>query len=314
MWQILEPNVESVRRRLASEFGCDLEELAITRNASEALEIAQLGLDLKPGDEVLTTNQDYPRMLETWDQRVRRDGIKLTKISIPTPAKNLSDLTACFEKAITPQTRVLHFCHVINLTGQILPVADICRLGRARGLTTIVDGAHAFAHFPFSAKDFDCDYYGTSLHKWLLAPVGTGFLYVKRARIAAHWPLTPANVSLANDIRKFEQIGTHPAAMHNAIAEALVFHRGIGVARRAARVRYLKERWAVRLQKAPRIRLATSLDPHPLVRPRNGWHRRGRSRQDRRADVGPLPHHRHADRARRVPRRARHTECLHDTG
>ena len=261
MWQILEPNVESVRRRLASEFGCDMEELAITRNASEALEIAQLGLDLKPGDEVLTTNQDYPRMLETWDQRARRDGITVTKISIPTPARNLADLTACFEKAITPRTRVLHFCHVINLTGQILPVADICRLGRSRGLTTIVDGAHAFAHFSFSAKEFDCDYYGTSLHKWLLAPVGTGFLYVKRGRIAAHWPLTPANVGLANDIRKFEQIGTHPAAMHNAIAEALVFHRGIGVARRAARVRYLKERWALRLQKVQRIRFATNLDP-----------------------------------------------------
>ncbi len=155
----------------------------------------------------------------------------------------------------------MHFCHVINLTGQILPVVDICRMARARGLTIIVDGAHAFAHFPFSLKDFDCDYYGTSLHKWLLAPVGTGFLYVKRPRIAAHWPLTPANASLNNDIRKFEQIGTHPAAMHNAIAEAIVFHRGIGAARKAARVRYLKERWALRLQKVPRITLATNLDP-----------------------------------------------------
>ena len=150
---------------------------------------------------------------------------------------------------------------MINLTGQILPVADLCRLGRARGLTIIVDGAHAFAHFPFSAKDFDCDYYGTSLHKWLLAPVGTGFLYVKRDRIAAHWPLTPANASLSKDIRKFEQIGTHPAAMHNAIAEALVFHRGIGVARRAARMRYLKQRWAQRVQRVPGIRFATNLDP-----------------------------------------------------
>ena len=261
MWQILEPNIEPVRQRLAAEFGCDPEELAITRNASEALEIAQLGLDLKPGEEVLTTNQDYPRMLETWDQRALRDRITVTRISIPAPARTHAEITARFEQAITPQTKVLHFCHVINLTGQILPVADICRLGRARGLTIIVDGAHAFAHFPFSAKDFDCDYYGTSLHKWLLAPVGTGFLYVKRSRIAGHWPLTPANASLAGDIRKFEQIGTHPAAMHNAIAEALVFHRGIGVARRAARMRYLKQRWALRLQKLPAIRFATNLDP-----------------------------------------------------
>jgi len=261
MWQILEPNIESVRRRLASEFGCDPEELAITRNASEALQIAQLGLDLKPGDEVLTTNQDYPRMLDTWEQRVRRDAVKLTKISIPTPGTTLDEIAARFEKAITPKTKVVHFCHVINLTGQILPVAEICRMARARGLTTIVDGAHAFAHFPFSAKDFDCDYYGTSLHKWLLAPVGTGFLYVKRDRIASLWPLTPANARLANNIRKFEEIGTHPAAMHNAIAEALVFHRGIGAAHRAARVRYLKERWALRLQKVPRVRLATNLSP-----------------------------------------------------
>src|SRR5512142_2567607 len=140
MWQILEPNIEPVRQRLAAEFGCDPEELAITRNASEALEIAQLGLDLKPGDEVLTTNQDYPRMLETWDQRAARDRIKVTKISIPAPAKTHAEIVARFEQAITPQTRVLHFCHVVNLTGQILPVADICRLGRAHNLTVIVDG------------------------------------------------------------------------------------------------------------------------------------------------------------------------------
>jgi selenocysteine lyase/cysteine desulfurase len=124
-----------------------------------------------------------------------------------------------------------------------------------------VDGAHAFAHFPFWAKDIDCDYYGCSLHKWLLAPVGTGFLRVRRDRIAAHWPLMPGSASLAGNIRKFEEIGTHPAAMHNATAEALVFHRGIGATRRAARVRYLKERWARRLQKVPRITFATNLDP-----------------------------------------------------
>jgi selenocysteine lyase/cysteine desulfurase len=261
MWQILEPNIETVRRRLAAAFGCDPEEMAITRNASEALQIAQLGLDLKPGDEVLTTNQDYPRMLDTWEQRVRRDGIKLMTISFPVPATSMADLTARFEKAITPRTKVIHFCHVINLTGQIFPVKDICALARSRGLTTIVDGAHAFAHFPFSARDFDCDYYGTSLHKWLLAPIGTGFLYVKRERIAGHWPLTPANASLANNIRKFEEIGTHPAANHNAIAEALNFLSGIGIERKAARLRYLKDRWARRLEKQPGIRLNTSFDP-----------------------------------------------------
>ena len=261
MWQILEPNIEAVRRRLAHHFGCDAEELAITRNASEALQICQLGLDLEPGDEVVTTNQDYPRMLDTWEQRVRRDGIRLTKIAFSVPPPTLDDLRVRIEQALTPRTRVLHFCHITNLTGQIFPVRDICRLARARGIRTIVDGAHAFAHFPFSGRDLECDYYGTSLHKWLLAPVGTGFLYVRRDLVRDLWPLTPANEKLTDDIRKFEEIGTHPAANHNAIAEALTFHEAIGIERKAARLRYLKERWAERLRSQPRVRILTSFDP-----------------------------------------------------
>ncbi len=262
MWNLLEPNIESVRRNLAAEAGCDAEELAITRNASEALQICQLGLDLKAGDEVLTTNQDYGRMLDTWDQRVRRDGIKLTKISFPVPAPSLADLQSRFEKAITPRTKVIHFCHITNLTGQIFPVRDIARMARTRGIQTIVDGAHAFAHFPFKVRELECDYYGTSLHKWLLAPVGTGFLYVRRENIEKLWPLTPANVSKTKDIRKFEEVGTHPAANHNAIAEALAFHQAIGIERKSARLRYLKDRWARRLEKQPGVKILTSFDPN----------------------------------------------------
>lgn len=261
MWQVLEPNLETVRRRLAAEFGCDAEELAVTRNASEALQIAQLGIDLKAGDEVLTTNQDYPRMLDTWQQRVRREGIVLKQISFPVPPPSQADLFHRFEQAVSPRTKVIHVCHITNLTGQIFPVRDICRMARARGIVTIVDGAHAFAHFPFMLADLECDYYGTSLHKWLLAPVGTGFLYVRRARIKEHWPLTPANESRAADIRKFEEIGTHPAAMHNAIAEALEFHHSIGGARKAARLRYLRNRWAKRLHETPGAKVLTSFDP-----------------------------------------------------
>ena len=261
MWQILEPNIESVRRQLALEFGCDPEELAVTRNASEALQIAQLGLTLKPGDEVVTTNQDYGRMIDTWEQRVRRDGIKLTKISFPVPPKSPQDLADRLIGAITPSTRVLHFCHITNLTGQIFPVRQVCDEARRRGIKTVVDGAHAFAHFPYKAADLGCDYYGTSLHKWLLAPIGTGFLYVRRENIASLWPLTPADASKASDIRKFEEIGTHPAANHNAISEALTFHEGIGIERKAARLRYLSDRWAKRLAEHPKIRLQTSLDP-----------------------------------------------------
>ena len=261
MWQILEPNIETVRRRLAAEFGCSPEEMAITRNASEALQIAQLGIDLKAGDEVVTTNQDYGRMLDTWDQRVRREGIMVKKISFPVPPPSMDDLADRLMSAIGPKTKVLHFCHITNLTGQIFPVKKICDAARAKGVKTIVDGAHAFAHFPFKASDLGCDYYGTSLHKWLLAPIGTGFLYVRRENIDGLWGLTPTAASRAKDIRKFEEIGTHPAANHNAIAEALTFHDGIGSERKAARLRYLRDRWATRLTATGKFKLHTSLDP-----------------------------------------------------
>ena len=261
MWRILEPQIENVRQRLARNFGCDPEELAITRNASESLEICIFGLNLKPGDEVLTTNQDYPRMLTSWRQRERRDGIKVNTISFPVPPPSLDDLYSRFERAITPRTKVIHFCHITNLTGQIFPVKRICQLGRERGIEVIVDGAHAFAHFPFQHHDLDCDYYGTSLHKWLLAPIGTGFLYVKKAKIKNLWPLMAADVKQDEDIRKFEEIGTHPAANHNAIAEALTFHEGIGIERKAARLRYLKERWARRLEQNKGVRVLTPYDP-----------------------------------------------------
>jgi isopenicillin-N epimerase len=261
MWQVLEPNKETIRRRLAASFGCDPEELALTRNASEALQIAQLGLNLAPGDEVVTTNQDYGRMLGTWAQRVERDRIVVKQISFPAPPPSLADVTRRFEAAVTSRTKVIHVCHITNLSGQILPVRDICRLARARGITTIVDGAHAYGHFPFTLADLECDYYGTSLHKWLLAPVGTGFLYVRRPLIKGHWALTPAPEKLADDIRKFEEVGTHPAANHLAIAEALVFHQTIGVERKAARLRYLRRRWSDRLRAQPRVRILTSDDP-----------------------------------------------------
>jgi isopenicillin-N epimerase len=255
----LEQNKETARRRLAAEFGCDKEELAITRNSSEALQIAQNGLDLKPGDEVLTTEQDYGRMLTTWDQRSRRDGIKVVRINFPVPTTQ-DDLVQRFEKAITPQTKVLHFCHITNLTGQLFPVKRLSQMARQRGILTIVDGAHAFAHFPFKLADLDCDYYGTSLHKWLLAPHNTGFLYVRRERIIPTWPLTAAPARRNNDIRKFEEVGTIAAAPFAAINEALAFHQAVGADRKAARLRYLTMRWVNRLRQNPRIRIHSNLD------------------------------------------------------
>lgn len=261
MWRDLDPGVETVRRDLARHFGCDKEEMAITRNASEALEIAIYGIDLKPGDEILTTNQDYPRMLNSWKQREQREGVVLRTVSFPTPPDDLAELAAIFEKNVTPKTKVIMLCHITNLTGQIFPVGTICRMARKRGIVTIVDGAHAFAHFQFKHRDLDCDYYGTSLHKWLSAPIGTGFLYVRRDRIKDHWPLMAAPDPHKDDIRKFEEIGTHPAANRLAIADALRFYEGLGPARKEARMRYLKNRWARRLDGQKGVRILTSFDP-----------------------------------------------------
>jgi isopenicillin-N epimerase len=261
MIAVLEPQVEMVRRRLAQAAGCDPEEIAITRNSSEALENAQYGIDLKAGDEVLTTNQDYPRMLTTFRQRERREGIVLKTISFPVPPPGMDDLYQRFEKAVTPRTRLILVCHITNRTGQIFPIKRICAMAHARNIPVIVDGAHAFSHFPFQISDLDCDYYGVSLHKWTYAPVGTGFLYVRKSRIAGTWPLMAAGLSQDNDIRKFEEIGTHPAANHNAITEALVFNEHLGIDRKAARLRYLRDRWALRLAQNPKCRILHSADP-----------------------------------------------------
>ncbi|MFQ5752199.1 MAG: aminotransferase class V-fold PLP-dependent enzyme [bacterium] len=261
MWRILEPQRESVRRRLAHVFKCDPEEIALTRNASEGLQICQLGMDLKPGDEVLTTNQDYPRMLNTFKQRERREGIVLKQFSIPIPAEDPDEIVSLFEEHITSKTKVILMCHMINLTGQILPVKPVVQMARKKGIPVIVDGAHTFAHFAFTQKDLDCDYFATSLHKWLFAPHGTGMLYVKKDKIAHLWPMMAASESMDDDIRKYEEIGTHPAANYLAIADAVAFHRGIGAKRKEARMIFLRDRWAKRLMQHDRVRLHTSLKP-----------------------------------------------------
>src|SRR5213083_1382704 len=262
MWQILEPQSETIRTGLAELFGCDREEIAITRNASESLETLLLGLDLKSGDEVLTTTQDYGRMLTTIRQREQREGIKLNLIKIPIPPKNINEITAAFQRAITPRTRLIQIAHQVNITGQITPVKAVCQMARARGVETIVDGAHSFAQFDFNQKDLDCDYFGTSLHKWLYAPKGTGLLYVKRDKIAKVWPLFAAEEKQKADIRKFEEVGTHSAAPRLAIGEALLFHNGIGGKRKEARLRYLSRYWMNRLKDVPKIRFNTSFDPN----------------------------------------------------
>ncbi len=261
MWRILEPQREPVRRRLARFSKCSPEEIALTRNASEGLQIVQNGLDLSSGDEVLTTTQDYGRMINTFKQRECRDGIVMKQFKIPVPAENDNEIVHLFEKNITPKTKMILMCHMINLTGQILPVKKVVRMARKYDIPVIVDGAHAFAHFDFDMTDLECDYYATSLHKWLCAPHGTGMLYVRKNKIPGLWPLQASNECGKDDIRKFEEIGTHPAANYLAIGDALTFHQGIGSKNKEARLTYLRDRWAKRLLKHDGITLHTSLNP-----------------------------------------------------
>jgi len=261
MWQIQEPQREGVRERMAREWGVDPGEIAFVRNASEGLQTCQFGLDLTRGDEVLTTTQDYPRMITTFRQRERREGVVLKQIQVPVPAEDPDEVVRLFEEAITPRTRMILCCHVINLTGQIFPVRALGDLGRRHGIPVVVDGAHALAHFDFKLSDLAVDYYATSLHKWLFAPHGTGLLYVAKDKIPGLWPLMAAPERMDDDIRKYEEIGTHPAAGYLAIGEALTFHQGIGSQRKEARLRYLRDYWARPLLDHDGFRLHTSLDP-----------------------------------------------------
>ncbi|HEY0863960.1 MAG TPA: aminotransferase class V-fold PLP-dependent enzyme [Lacunisphaera sp.] len=257
----IQPGIEQVRRRLAAMLGCSVEEVALTRNTSESLQIAQMGLNLKSGDEIVSTNQDYPRMNTAWRQRERRDGVVLKLVSFPVPPPSMDTLYDRVFSAVTERTRVILICHMTYTTGQIFPVKRICDEARRRGITTIVDGGHTFAQFPFTVADLGCDVYGSSLHKWLCAPVGNGLLYVRREVIPSIWPLLAAGPSKANDIRKFEETGTHPFALRAAVSDALAFHEEIGGERKAARLRFLRERWMRALQDVPGVKLLTSMDP-----------------------------------------------------
>jgi isopenicillin-N epimerase len=257
----LRPQREAVRSRLAALANCSPEEIALTRNTTEALNIVIAGLPLKEGDEVLATDQEYHSMLNALRQRAERDGITLKTIPIPTPPKRLDDLAEAIERAITAKTRAVLISHIVDATGQIFPARRIADIAHARGAQVIVDGALSFGTIEVDLQAMDCDYYGTSLHKGLHAPLGTGFLYVKRERITALWPLFGAARPRSEDIRKFEAIGTHPMYQIAAVNQALDFHEALGVARIRARLHYLKRHWADQLARLPKVRFHTSLAP-----------------------------------------------------
>ncbi len=258
----IRPQIESIRQRLASSFGCEPEEIALTRNTSEGMEICQLGYPLKAGDEVLTTTHDYPRMINTWRQRERREGIVLKQVSLPIPLEHTQSIIEQLEEQITDRTRLIMISHIVDLTGQVMPVKEIVAFARRRGIDVLVDGAQAFGHLPFSNQDLDCDFYATSLHKWIMGPPGTGMLFVRKNHIESIWPLMPANAKLQHDIRKFEDIGTHPLSSLLAVSEALTFHETIGPERKEARLRYLRNYWAKELTAYDRVKCLTSNDPN----------------------------------------------------
>jgi selenocysteine lyase/cysteine desulfurase len=261
MWRILDQGRETLRDSLARVAGCSKEEIAINRNSSEGLETVIFGLSLKAGDEVVASKQDYPNMVHAWNQRVLRDGIKMNWINLELPTEDENYLVQQYIKAFTPKTKVVHITHMINWNGQILPVRKIADAARSRGIEVIVDGAHSFAHFDFSVSDLGADYFATSLHKWLYAPIGSGLLYVRKEKIKNLYPLFATEQPLKDDIRKFEQLGTRPFFIEQAIGKAVEFHEMIGADRKAMRLHHLKNYWMEQVKAIPKVKLHTSLSP-----------------------------------------------------
>jgi selenocysteine lyase/cysteine desulfurase len=262
MWHILDRGREPLRRELARIGGCSAEEIAMNRNSSEGLETIIFGLQLKAGDEVVGSKQDYPNMINAYRQREIRDGIKMVWINLELPSENEDYIVSQYVKAFTPKTKLVHVTHVINWNGQILPVKKIAQEAHKRGIEVIVDGAHSFAHMDFKIPDLEADYYAASLHKWLYAPIGSGLLYVKKEKIKTVYPLFAApDNPLKDDIRKFEHLGTRPFYIEQAIGKAIDFHDMIGPERKEKRLHYLKNYWMEKVQHIPKVTINTSLNP-----------------------------------------------------
>lgn len=259
MWRLLDKGREPLRNNLAKLAGVHADEIAINRNATEALNTVIYGLDFEKGDEVIGTYQDYPNMIQAWRQRAMRDGVVYKQINFQFPIEDDDTIVGAFERAITPKTKLLHITHVVNWVGQILPVRKICDMAHKKGIEVLVDGAHSFGLLNFSIADLHCDYFGTSLHKFLSAPIGSGMLWIKKEHISKVWPLICNDQPKSDNIRKFETLGTRSFAIEQAISEAIQFHESIGAARKEARIRYLKNRWCKQVLGEKRVRLHTSM-------------------------------------------------------
>jgi selenocysteine lyase/cysteine desulfurase len=243
MWRILDQGREPLRENLAKLAGCSKDEIAINRNATEAINTIIFGLKLEKGDEVVVSKMDYPNMIHAWKQREKRDGIKLVWVEIPIPCNEADELVTIFTKAFTSKTKVVHLTHVINWNGQVLPVRKIADEAKKRNIQVLVDGAHSFAQMDYTIADLNCDFFGTSLHKWMCGPLGSGMMYIRKEKIAEIWPLLSAEKPESEDIRKFENLGTRSFPIEQAIHVALDFHNRIGTARKRARLMYLRNYW-----------------------------------------------------------------------
>jgi selenocysteine lyase/cysteine desulfurase len=261
MWNILNQGREALRADLAGFAGCSAEEIAIDRNTTEAMNNIIYGLPLIKGDEVVLTKQDYPNVINTWKLREKRDGIVLRWINLELPSENEDELVNAYVSQFNDKTKVVNITHIINWIGQIIPVQKIARAAHARGIEVLVDGAHTFALLNFKIPDLECDYFATSLHKWMCAPFGSGLLYVKKDKISKIWTLFPDGQPLGEKIIKFESLGTRSFASEMAIGSALDFHLAIGSQRKEKRLRELKDYWTNKVKDLPGIHIKTSFNP-----------------------------------------------------
>lgn len=261
MRTVQDKNRQAMAAKLAAVAGCSPDELIITRNTTESLDMIIGGLDWKPGDEAVMAEQDYGAMLNMFNQVSKRYGVINKVVSVPNHPESDDEIVNLYASAITDKTKLLMICHMINITGQILPVRKICDMAHTRGVEVMVDGAHTFGHFAFNIPDLHCDYYGSSLHKWMSVPLGCGILYVKKEKIDHVWPLFAAGKKAQGDISRLNHIGTNPVHTVLAIADALDFYNMMGRDRKEARLRYLQNYWTSRVRDLPHVILNTPADP-----------------------------------------------------
>jgi selenocysteine lyase/cysteine desulfurase len=261
MWRILDMDREPLRENLAASAGVEPEEIALNRNATEALNTVVFGLNLKAGDEVVLSRYDYPNMINAWKQREKREGIRLVWVDLNLPSEDADYLTEAFTAKFTDKTRIVHVTHMVNWCGQVLPVRRIADAAHARGIEVLCDGAHSFALMDYKISDLGCDYWGTSLHKWMSAPLGNGMLWIRKEKIAQVWPLLSNDKPDGDNIRKFETLGTRSFPTEMATGYALDLHNLIGAKRKQERVHFLKNYWMERVSDVPGIQFFTSRRP-----------------------------------------------------